>query len=212
LRYLIKKNKDLFRTEYTSFEDIVHTSDVIPLVPDAKIPNRPMFRYSPSELQEMHTQVDSLLKFGLIQKSSSPFGSPVLFVKKKTGELRMCVDYRALNKITIPNRYPIPRIDDLLDRLQGSKVFSSLDLCSAYQQVKLNETDYQKTAFRTPFGLYEYKVLPFGLTNAPSAFMSIINEVISDLPFAVIYLNDILIFSKNPEDHVRHVEEILNRL
>ena len=142
-----------------------------------------MFRYSPSELQEMHTPVDSLLKFGLIQKSSSPFGSPVLFVKKKTGELRMCVDYRALNKITIPNRYPIPRIDDLLDKLQGSKVFSSLDLCSAYQQVKLNETDYQKTAFRTPFGLYEYKVLPFGLTNAPSAFISIINEVIADLPF-----------------------------
>ena len=86
LRYLIKKNKDLFRTEYTSFEDIVHTSDVIPLFPDAKIPNRPMFRYSPSELQEMHTQVDSLLKYGLIQKSSSPFGSPILFVKKKTGE------------------------------------------------------------------------------------------------------------------------------
>ena len=174
LRYLIKKNKDLFKTEYTSYEDIVHTSDVIPLVPDAKIPNRPMFRYSPSELQEMHTQVDSLLKYGLIQKSSSPFGSPVLFVKKKTGELRMCVDYRALNKITIPNRYPIPRIDDLLDKLQGSKVFSSLDLCSAYQQVKLNESDYQKTAFRTPFGLYEYKVMPFGLTNAPYAFMSII--------------------------------------
>jgi hypothetical protein len=133
-------------------------------------------------------------------------------VKKKTGELRMCVDYRALNKITIPNRYPIPRIDDLLDRLQGSKVFSSLDLCSAYQQVKLNETDYQKTAFRTPFGLYEYKVLPFGLTNAPSAFMSIINEVIADLPFAVVYLDDILIFSRTPEDHVKHVEEILNRL
>ena len=139
---MIKKNKDLFRTEYTSFEDIVHTSDVIPLVPDAKIPSRPMFRYSTSELQEMHTQVDSLLKHGLIQNSSSPFGSPVLFVKKKTGELRMCVNYRALNKITIPNRYPIPRIDDILDKLQGSKVFSSLDLCSAYQQVKLNETYY----------------------------------------------------------------------
>ena len=90
------------------------------------------------------------------------------------------MDYRALNKITIPNRYPIPRIDDLLDKLQGSKVFSSLDLCSAYQQVKLSKSDYQNTAFRAPFGLYEYKVLPFGLTNAPSAFMSIINEVIAD--------------------------------
>ena len=97
---------------------------------------------------------------------------------------------RALNKINISNRYPIPRIDDLLDKLQGSKVFSSLDLCSAYQQVKLSENDYHKTAFRAPFGLYEYKVLSF----------------------AVVYLDDILVFSKNPEDHVRHVEEILNRL
>jgi hypothetical protein len=105
-----------------SFVDIVHTSDVIPLVPDAKIPNRPMFRYSPSELQEMHTQVDALLKHGLIQKSSSPFGSPILLVKKKTGELRMCVDYIALNKITIPNRYPIPRIDYLLDEVTRIKV------------------------------------------------------------------------------------------
>jgi hypothetical protein len=113
LKFLIKKNKDLFRTDYTSFKDIVHTSDVIPLVPDPKIPNIPMFLYSPSELQEMHTQVDAPLKNGLIQKSASPFGSPILFVKKKTGELRMCVDYRALNKITIPNRYPIPRIDDI---------------------------------------------------------------------------------------------------
>jgi hypothetical protein len=104
----------------------------------------------------MHTEVDALLKHVLIQKSSSPFGSPILFEKKKTGELRMCVDYRAFNKITIPNRYPISRIDDLLDKLQGSMVFSSLDICSAYPQVKLNEADYQKTAFRTPFGLYEY--------------------------------------------------------
>ena len=88
----------------------------------------------------------------------------------------MCVDYRALDKITIPNRYPIPRIDDLLDKMQGSRMFTSLDLCSAYQQVKLNKADYQKTAFRTPFGLYEYKVLPFGFTNASSAFMSIINK------------------------------------
>jgi hypothetical protein len=102
LKFLIKKNKDLFKIEYTSFEDITHTLDVIPLVPDAKIPNRPLFRYSPSELQEMHTQVDALLKHGLIQKSSSPLGSPILFVKKKTGELKMCVDYKAHNKITIP--------------------------------------------------------------------------------------------------------------
>ena len=160
----------------------------------------------------MHSQVDALLSKGLIQKSSSPFGAPILFVKKKTGELRMCVDYRALNKITIPNRYPLPRIDDLLDRMQGSSVFTSLDLYSAYQQVKLKDEDIQKTAFRTPFGLFEYKVMPFGLTNAPSAFMSVINDAIADLPFAVVYLDDILIFSRSPEEHVKHVDIVLKRL
>jgi predicted aspartyl protease len=212
MRVLIGQNQDLFKTDYTHFDDLEHSRSVIPLIPDAKIPNRPMFRYSPSELAEMHSQVDALLNKGLIQKSSSPFGAPILFVKKKSGELRMCVDYRALNKITIPNRYPLPRIDDLLDRMQGSSVFTSLDLFSAYQQVKLKDEDIQKTAFRTPFGLFEYKVLPFGLTNAPSAFMSVINDAIADLPFAVVYLDDILIFSRSPEEHVKHVEIVLKRL
>ena len=99
--------------------------------------------------------------------STSPFGAPVLFVKKKTGKMRMCVDYRALNKVTIANRYPLPRIYDLLDKMQGATVFSTLDLLSAYHQIKLADEDIPKSAFRTPKGLYEYKVMPFGLTNAP---------------------------------------------
>ena len=171
-----------------------------------------MFQYSPAELKEMQAQVQELLKQGLIQKSTSPFGSPALFVKKKDGTLRMCIDFRGLNKITVPNRYPLPRIDDLLDRLQGAKVFSSLDLLSAYHQIRLKPEDVPKTAFRTPFGLYEYKVMPYGLTNAPSVFMQAMNDLLADLPFVVVYLDDILIFSKNEEEHAKHVRQVLDKL
>ena len=124
----------------------------------------------------------------------------------------MHVDYRALNKVTIPNRYPLPRIDDLLDKLQGATTFTSLDLMSAYHQIRLTEEDMPKTAFRTPFGLYEYKVMPFGLTNCPSVFMAAMNDILSDLPFVTVYLDDILIFSKDEIQHVSHVQTVLERL
>jgi hypothetical protein len=190
--------------------------EVIPLETDGNKPvvppNRPMFRYSPIEQAEMHKQVMALLKKGVLEVSSSPFSAPVLFVKKKSGDLRMCVDYRALNKLTVKNRYPLPRIDDLLDRLQGGTVFSSLDLTSAYHQIRLTSDDVPKTAFKTPFGLFQYRVMPFGLTNAPSVFMAAINDVLHDLPFCVVYLDDILIFSKGADEHVKHVEMVLQRL
>jgi hypothetical protein len=134
-----------------------NTRSVIPLVPSESIPNRPMFWYTQNELAEMQTQVTDLLKHGLIHKSTSPFRAPVLLVKKKTGEMRMCVDYRALNKVIVANRYPLPRIDDLLDKMQGATVFSTLDLLSAYHQIRLTDEDIPKSAFRTPTGLYEYK-------------------------------------------------------
>jgi hypothetical protein len=190
----------------------VQGHSVIPLIPGAKPTVRPMFRYSPLERKEMETQVTELLRKGFIQPSISPFGSPILFVKKKTGELRMCIDFRALNQITIKNRYPLPRIDDLLDKLQGAKVFSSLDLMSGYYQIRLPDDDVEKTAFRTTGGLYEYKIMPFGLTNAPAVFMSHMNAILADLPFVVVYLDDILIFSKDPEQHVDHVRSVLDRL
>ena len=117
---------------------------MVPLVPGTSVPNRPMFRYTQNELAEMQTQVADLLKHSLIQKSTSPFGAPVLFVKKKTGEMRMCIDYRALNKVTVANRYPLPRIDDLLDKMQGATVFSTLDLLSAYHQIRLTDEDIPK--------------------------------------------------------------------
>ena len=185
---------------------------VVPLEPGARPPAQRMFRYSLPEQEEMQRQITDLLAKGFIEPSCSPFGAPVLFVKKKDGTLRMCVDYRAVNNITIKNRYPLPRIDDLLDRLRGAKVFSSLDLTQGYHQVRLPPSDVERTAFRTPFGHYQYKVMPFGLTNAPAIFQSAMNAALQGLPYVVVYLDDILIFSHSAEEHVAHLRTVLERL
>jgi len=138
-----------------------NTAHTIPLEPGHKPPFRPIYRLSPVELAEVENQVTELLKNGLIEPSSSPYGAPVLFVTKKDGSLRMCIDYRALNKITVKNKYPMPRTDQLLDVLSGAQVFSSLDLQSGYHQIRIPKEDISKTAFRTPFGHYQFKVLSF---------------------------------------------------
>ena len=157
-------------------------TQVIKLQPNTEPTSRPLYRYSPAERAEMQKQVQQLLQKGLIEPSTSPFGAPVLFAPKKDGGWRMCIDYRALNKITIKNRYPLPRVDDLLDKLQGAKIFSSLDLLSGYHQLRLLPEECERTAFKTPEGLYQYKVVPFGLTNAPSVFMSQMNQTLKGLP------------------------------
>eukprot|EP00798_Chlamydomonas_sp_ICE-L_P011986 gene11986-biopygen9957 len=171
-------------------------------------------RLSPAELLEVQQQVKDLLAKGFINPSSSPWGSPILFIAKPDGTWRMAIDYRKLNKVTIPNRYPLPRIDDLFDQVRGAKVFSNLDLRNAYHNIRLHDSDVPKTAFITPMGLYEFKVLPFGLANAPSAFTKVMNTVFRDLigKFVVIYLDDILIFSSNDEEHERHLRIVLQRL
>ena len=186
--------------------------EVIPLQPGAKPVAQRMFRYSPAEMKEMEDTVKDLMERGLIQPSTSPWAAPVVFAFKKDGTRRMCYDYRALNKLTIRNSFPLPRIDDLLDKLQGATVFTSLDLLSGYHQVGLMESDREKTAFRTPTGQYEFKVVPFGLTNAPSVFMETMTRALRGVKNAIVYLDDILIFSKSPEDHPAHLREVLRRL
>lgn len=189
-------------------------SHTIPTEPGAVPPRRGMYRLTPNEKAECHKQITELLRKGLIRPSVSPYSSPVIFVKKKDGTLRMCIDYRAVNKLTVRNRYPLPRIDQLLDTLQGSKYFSSLDLHSGYHQIKIHPDDVSKTAFTTPFGHYEYLVIPFGLSNAPSAFQTVMNNVFRDMldKFVMIYLDDILIYSRSAEEHMEHIAMVLQRL
>ena len=186
----------------------------IPLKPDMPPPFRGIYRLSQMELQELKCQLDQLLKDGKISPSTSPYGAPVLFVKKKDGSLRMCIDYRALNSQTIQNRYALPRIDELFDRLHGAKVFSKIDLTSGYYQIAIDPKDRYKTAFRTRYGHYEFNVMPFGLTNAPATFQTLMNDIFHDLLdiCVIVYLDDILIYSKNKDEHEYHLRQVLERL
>lgn len=193
----------------------IQIPEVIPTPPDARPISRPLFRYSPLEMAEIERQVTELLALGYIQPSMSPWGTPVLLVKKPhSTELRMCVDYRALNAITRRNSYPLPRIDDLISTLAEAKIFSSIDLRQAYHQLQLIPEDRPKTAFKTPFGLYEYRVLSFGLVNAPAAFQTVMNQIFRPYlnKFVVVYLDDIMVFSKTPEEHERHLRLVLDVL
>src|ERR687886_644546 len=165
-------------------------------------------------MKEMSDQLQKLLDKGFIRPSSSPWGAPVLFVKKKDGSMRMCIDYRELNKLTVKNRYPLPRIDDLFDQLQGSSVYSKIDLRSGYHQLAVKEGDVSKTAFRTRYGHYEFLVMPFGLTNAPAVFMDLMNQVCKPYldKFVIVFIDDILIYSKTEEEHREHLRLVLELL
>ncbi|GKA37680.1 putative reverse transcriptase domain-containing protein [Tanacetum coccineum] len=186
----------------------------IDLIPGAAPVARAPYRLAPSEMKELSKQLQELLEKGFIRPSSSPWGAPVLFVKKKDGSFRMCIDYRELNKLTIKNRYPLPRIDDLFDQLQGSSVYSKIDLRSGYHQLRIREEDIPITAFRTRYGHYEFQVMPFGLTNAPAVFMDLMNRVCKPYldKFVIVFIDDILIYSKNKEEHGKHLKTILNLL
>jgi hypothetical protein len=165
------------------------------------------YKMSQEELVELKIQLKDLLDKGFIRPSSSPWGCPALFISKKDKGLRLCVDYRPLNVVTIKNKYPLPHIDILLDQLVGAQVFSKIDLCSGYHQIKICDEDIPKTAFSTRYGLYEYLIMSFGLTNAPTHFMSLMNSVF--MPevdkFVVVFIDDILVYSKSTEDHEEHL-------
>jgi hypothetical protein len=187
---------------------------VIELQPGtAPISKRP-YCMPPNELAELKIQLQDLIDKGFIHPSASPWGCPALFVKKEDNSLRLCVDYRPLNAVTIKNKYPLPRIDILFDQLAGAKVFSKIDLRSGYHQIKIRLSNIPKTAFSTRYGLYEYLVMSFGLTNAPAYFMYLMNSIfMQELDkFVVVFIDDILIYSKNSEDHAKHLHVILQRL
>ncbi|PHJ26048.1 retrotransposon ty3-gypsy subclass [Cystoisospora suis] len=212
---LLEQYSDVFPEELPARAPPCYASRMaIRLVPGEPPPHFPLRRMNPAELREVRRFIEDYLRKGQIRPSESPFAAPVLLVKKKDGSWRMCVDYRALNKITIKNRYPIPRLDDLRDVLAGAKVFSKIDLRSGYHQIGIREEDKAKTAFSTRFGLYEWNVMPFGLANAPSVFQSVMHEVLGDLldKTVVVYLDDILIFSRSADEHEQHLREVLNRL
>ncbi|GMI67523.1 hypothetical protein HRI_000421600 [Hibiscus trionum] len=172
------------------------------------------YRMAPKELKELKTQLQELLDRGFIRPSVSPWGAPVLFVKKKDGTMRMCIDYRQLNKLTIKNRYPLPRIDDLFDQFRGAAVFSKTDLRSGYYQLKVKDVDVPKTAFRTRYGHYEFLVMPFGLTNAHAAFMDMMNRVFHEYldKFVMVFIDDILVYSRTEEEHEGHLRIVLQAL
>ena len=206
VKELLQEFDDIFSKEgpirLPPFRGIEHQID---LVLGASLPNRT----SPEETKEIESQVQDFLEKGWVQKSLSPCVVHVLLVPKKDGKWRMCSDCRAINNITIKYRHPIARLDDMLDELHGSIIFSKIDLKSGYHQIRIKEGDEWKTAFKTKFGLYEWLVMPFGLSNAPSTFMRLMNHVLRDCigKYVVVYLDDILVYSQSLDDHLRHLRK-----
>ncbi|GKB39430.1 putative reverse transcriptase domain-containing protein [Tanacetum coccineum] len=186
----------------------------IELIPRATPVAKSPYRLTPSELEELLGQLKELQDKGFIRPSSSPWGAPVLFVKEKDGSFKMGIDYRELNKLTVKNRYPLPRIDYIFDQLQGSQFFSKIHLRSGYHQLRVHEDDIPKTAFRTRYGHFEFTVMPFGLTNAPAIFIDLMNRVCRPYldKFVIVLIDDILIYSKTQEEHVEHLRLVLELL
>ncbi|KAH0643768.1 hypothetical protein KY289_034742 [Solanum tuberosum] len=186
----------------------------IDLLPNTQPILIPPYRMAPAELKELKEQLKDLLDKGFIRPSISPWGAPVLFVKKKDGSFRMCIDYRQLNNVTIKNKYPIPKIDDLFDQLQGASYFSKIDLRSGYHQLRVRDSVILKITFRTWYGHYEFVVMSFGLTNSPAAFMDLMNKVFKQYLnlFIIVFIDDILIYSWSEEEHVTHLRVVLKTL
>jgi hypothetical protein len=188
---------DVFPEELPSLPPERKVVSAIELIPcTAPISNR-VYRVSGPELVELKKQIDELLEKGYIRPSTSPWAAPVLFVEKKDGTKMMCIDYRSLNEVTIKNKYPMPRIEDLFDQLRGASVFSKIDLRSGYHQLRIRPSDIPKTPFITKYGLYEFMVMSFGLMNAPAYFMYLMNSVFMDYldKFVVVFIDDILLYS-----------------
>jgi hypothetical protein len=211
---VVKEFADVFPEELPGMPPERELEFTIDLKPGTEPIARTPYRMSTPELQELKMQLKELLDLGLIRPSVSPWGAPVIFIRKKDGSWRLCIDYRQLNKATIKNQYPLPRIDDLFDQMKGATVFSKIDLRSGYHQLRIKEDDIPKTAFKTRFGHYEFTVLPFGLTNAPGVFMSLMNGVFREYldKFVQVFIDDILIYSRTTEEHDEHLRLVLQCL
>ena len=212
---LITEFKDVFPNELPhGLPPVRAVQHGIDIVQGSKPVSKPPYRMSASEAKEVEGQLADYLARGFIRPSTSPWASPILLVKKKDGTMRMCVDYRGLNALTIKNKYPLPRVDELFDQLQGKRYFSKVDLRSGFHQVRVSIDDILKTAFRTRFGHFEFLVMPFGLTNAPATFMTLMDSVLRPYlgKFVVVFLDDILIFSKTEEEHLEHLRLVFNEL
>ena len=205
---------DVFPEELQGFPPHREIEFAIDVVSGATPTSITPYKMAPLELKELKLQLQELLEKGFIRPSVSPWGAPVLFVKKKDGTLWLCIDYRQLNKLTVKNKYPLPRIDNLFDQLKGASIFSKIDLKSGYHQLRIKDVDVHKTTFRTRYGHYEFLVMLFGLTNAPAAFMDLMNSVFRPYvdQFVVVFIDDILLYSKDRESHDIHLQVALKTL
>ena len=211
---VVREFPDVFPDDIAGLPPEREVEFTIDLIPGTEPISIPPYRRAPVELRELKAQLEELLSKGFIRPSISPWGAPVLFVKKKDGSLRLCIDYRQLNKVTIRNQYPLPRIDELFDQLQGSRVYSKIDLRSGYHQMRMQKSIVPKTAFRTRYGHYKFLVMPFVLTNAPTAFMDLMNRVFQPYldRFVIVFIDDILVYSSSLEEHLEHLRIVLQTL
>jgi hypothetical protein len=211
---VVNEFPDVFPEELPGMPPDRDIEFVIELKPSTVPIYKTPFRMTTPELAELKEHIRELLEKGFIRPSSSPWGALVIFVPKKDGTQRLCVDYRALNEVTVKNKYPLPRIDDLFNQLRGACVFSKIDLRSGYHQLKVRECDIPKTAFVLRYGLYEFTVMSFGRTNAPAYFMYIMHKVFMEYleKFVVVFIDDILVYSRNEEEHEDQLRLVLQKL
>lgn len=211
---IVHEFPDVFPDEFPGLPPLREVEFSIELMLGTQPVSKAPYRMALNELKELKVQLEKLIEKGFVRPSASPWGAPVLFVRKKDGSMRLCIDYRQLNQVTLKNKYPLPPVDDLLDQLRGASVFSKVDLKSGYHQVRVREGDIQKTAFRTRYGHYEFVVMPFGLTNAPAVFMDLMNRVFREYldRFVIVFIDDILIYSPSLEEHENHLRLALQRL
>ena len=211
---VVREFPDVFPEDLPGIPPDIEIDFQIELAPGIEPISKAPYKMAPLELKELKVQMEELVSKVFVRPSTSPWGAPILFVKKNDGSLRLCIDYREFNKVTIRNQYPLPRIDDLFDQLQGARVFSKIDPRLGYHQLKIRSEDVPKTAFRTRYGHYEFFVMPFGLTNAPAIFIDLMNRIFQPYlyQFVIVFIDGLLIYSCNKEDHEDNLRVVLQIL